>query len=211
MPTPLTSTETQQANLISQESPWIWLFEVEVPTNPITRYRFCAYRKQIEFGFDSSGNALTYYPAPVSHLGVELDANGDLPEFTLIVQDAEREVAQVVEQYDGLEGQPIEMIRIHINDLANPQAGERFAAVIQSANVQNERIAFLVSSFNIANYQVPSERYTEGFCRYVSAYGGARCGVSAADFAANPTCGGTLADCKIRNNSQRFGNAIKIG
>ena len=55
MTAPLTDVATARSRQLADQYPWIWLYEVEVPTTPPTRYRLTNYDRTIYFGASTQG------------------------------------------------------------------------------------------------------------------------------------------------------------
>lgn len=93
-----------EKNALASGVSWLWLYEVEVPTNPATRYRMTTLRRQVNF----RGNL--YYPFPVTHSAVRLNEKGDLPRVQLTVANVSRELMSTLNTYKGLVGQPVRIM-----------------------------------------------------------------------------------------------------
>ena len=53
----LDSLLTLQQMTLHDPEAWIWLYELEVPSDPPTRYRLTNYKTAVLFGTNSSGTA----------------------------------------------------------------------------------------------------------------------------------------------------------
>ena len=117
MPTPVSATTIEQAQRLESIDPFLWLYEVEVPTTPETRYRFVGqFPEQITFRTN------IYYPFPVSHSVTTETTEGDLSETTLTVTNITKEILTKLELHNGFIGQPVRIMLINRLDLGS---GER--------------------------------------------------------------------------------------
>ena len=92
---------------LRDESPWIWLYDFQIPTDPPPRYRLTNYTEQVSFGTNPiDGSALVYEPFPIDHGEIELSREGNLPSIRVSVANATREVGDVIETHGGLLGEP---------------------------------------------------------------------------------------------------------
>ena len=185
---------------------WRWLLEVEVPTTPPTRFRFANNTDPIDFGTTSLGVPITYYPYRFVFGPIVQSSEGDLPSMQISVSNVSRVVGAVVEQYNGLVGQPAVLRLVNINDLLNSQSQIREDAEIIAVKVRNLDATFTLSAFNLYKAKFPSQRYVAQHCRWI--YGAAECGyiipsapggTVGTGFA---TCGQLFADCVQRGDDE---------
>lgn len=185
----LTDLQRARSRQLADEHPWIWLYEVEVPTDPATRYRLTNYDREIEFGVDSLGAPIVYSPLPLVHGDITESGEGDLPRIQIQLANDGLLLRDVMELYDGLVGQPITIRLVHSLELANPTASIRFDGQIVGAKATLDRVAWDVSALSLSHAVFPGQRYLRGHCRW--RYGDSRCGydlTSTTLAAAMPTC-----------------------
>lgn len=191
---------------LEQEFPWIWLYEIEIPTSPPTRYRFTNYTENVDFGTTSLGVPITYYAYKVVHGPIVQSSEGDLPSIQVAVSNVSRVVGATVELYNGLVGQPAVIRLVNSTDLLNSQSQIREDAEVIAVRVRNEDATFTLSAFNLYRMKFPTNRYVAQHCRHH--YGGAECGyiIPAAPggtvgtgFA---TCGQLFADCVLHGEDE---------
>jgi len=158
-----------EKNLLATGAQWVWLYEIEVPTTPPTRYRFVRTQEQISF----RGNI--YYPFPIVHSVVRQSESGDLPEVTLTASNVSREIIATLESYRGLIGQPVRIL------LANMEALE-FAPIIEhdfrimSMTATEEACSARLGDLPLYQTFFPAQRMMRFFCRHQ--YRGGACGYS---------------------------------
>lgn len=193
----------ERSRMLSDEDGWIWLYELEVPTDPPTRYRLAGHRTAVSFGTTSSGEPLVYAPAPILHGPLEQNSDGEAAKVQLQVGNADRVLMQDLEDYDGLADVAVKILVVHRDHLGDPNAkGLEFRGVVLGTRATPERVAFDVGVQDLFAFKLPAQRFTKFYCRHLEqGYGSALCGAPIDDagfFADFPTCGGTLADCRAR-------------
>lgn len=159
---------------LASEWPFYWLFDIEVPTDPPTRYRLTNNTRTVTFGTNSLGAPLTYSPFPIAHGGIEQTGEGSLPTIEVSVANVSREISQVLATYGGLVGQPVVVRLVQASELANAQAEIREDAEIRGVRVKNDFVTFTLSAGNMIERKLPPFRIIGTHCR--SLYGGPACG-----------------------------------
>ena len=182
---PATTVSTK--NALSLDAPFIWLYEIEVPTTPPTRYRLTSHAESVDFGIDSAGAALTYSPFPITHSGSEESAEGDLPTVNLSISNVSRELSSIIETHDGMVGQPVTIMLTHLADLGSgsPMAKDEFT--IETLELSESVIAVRLGRYDLYAVQFPNQRALRYFCRWK--YKGSECGY----LGALATCDKTLS------------------
>ena len=103
----------QSKNALATTDRFVWLYEVEVPSDPPTIYRLTPNPQAVVFGETQDGADLTYSPFPVKHDVIDLDSSGDLPKTTLTASNVSRELIATLETYGGLLNQRVRIILAH--------------------------------------------------------------------------------------------------
>jgi lambda family phage minor tail protein L len=172
----------QEKNQLATNERFIWLYEIEVPTDPITVYRLAKQTEAIEF------NGHTFSPFPISHDTINRDRAGDLPSTSLVVSNMSREVISTMEQYDGLVGQTVRIYLTHSLMVASNQyvAEETFEVLTSSATA--ESVSLSLGSSNLFDSKIPKQRMMRFHCRH--RYQSPECG-----YALPSTDGNYLASC----------------
>lgn len=192
--------------LLELQYPWIWLYEVEVPTVPATRIRVTNYTEPVPFGQNSIGTPLTYSPAPISHGGFASNIQGDLTSLTVTVTNADLWLRQLLETHNGLKYQLAVVRLVNSTTLDDPQAQLRFDAEVAKSKVTAKAVAFELGRFSLANRKFPGRRY---IARHGDAqFGSVECGYV---IPASPTeavgggfstCPRTLSACQLRGDDE---------
>jgi lambda family phage minor tail protein L len=167
-PSPVDSFSIIEKNELVSANIWIWLYEIEVPTSPPTRYRFCRNTRQVTF----RGNI--YYPFPVSHSGMRENQSGDLPTVNLVVSNVSREVMSVLETYNGLLDQPVRIILVNSAALETNQAVMQQDFKIVNVTATEESITASLGDISLYETTVPQQRMMRNYCRHQ--YRSAACG-----------------------------------
>ena len=118
----LTTLMQEHRNQLRQEWPWVWLYELEVPSDPITRVRLTNMPQPVTFSVDSDGAAITYSPFPIVHGGIKKTASGDIQTMGVSVANVTREIGLLFDRYDGLDGANAVIRLVNMADLDNPKA-----------------------------------------------------------------------------------------
>jgi lambda family phage minor tail protein L len=161
----------QEKNQLATLEPFIWLYEITVPTDPVTKYRLTRGPEAVSY------QGSTYSPFPISHDVIGRDQKGDLPETTLTVSNVSREIIGTLELYDGLLGQPVKIILAHsllTGDDALPVAEEVFEVVGSAAST--EAATLNLGTANLFEQAIPKARMMRQHCRHQ--YRSAQCGYS---------------------------------
>lgn len=161
-------------NRLSQPRPFLWLISVRVPSDPETMIRITPNPKQVSFGTNQAGEPIVYSPFPVGIGQIEEDSEGGTPELTLTVGGVTREIMALLLQYDFLTGQPVTLTLVHEDHLDDPEAGASLQFEITDVNGDERKVTFVLSTENLYNWTVPSERIHRDFCGFP--YRGRRCG-----------------------------------
>ena len=203
MTQPLTDVATARSRQLAEQYPWVWLYEVEVPTTPPTRYRLTNYDAEITFGAATDGTPLVYTPFPVVQTNLEQNAEGDLPQIQLQVSNESLFIRSILEDYDGLVGQPIVVKLVHTLELEVASAAVRFDGQIVSCSATFDRVSWNVSALSLTQAVLPGQRYIRGHCRF--RYGDERCGYDLTNSTlatAHPACSKSLEACELRGDEE---------
>lgn len=166
-----------EKNLLATGSQWVWLYEVEVPTDPPTRYRFVRTPEEVTF----RGNI--YYPFPITHTAMRQSESGDLPRLTLTVSNVSREVISTLEAHGGLIGQPARIILTNMDVLGTEKAVIEQDFRIMTTSVTAEAVGAELSDISMYETFFPGQRMMRHFCRHQ--YRAAACGYTVPEADAN--------------------------
>jgi len=164
----------QHQHELRDEYPWIWLYELEVPSTPKTRYRITNYPSAIEFGTNTSGEPLIYSPYPVTHGEITQTRKGDLPTIRVTIANAAREIGLAIDEYEGMVGSRAVVRLVNLETIDEPTAQIRWDADVKRVSVRAEMVTFELSAFNVYRSKFPRWRYMTQHCNF--RYGGPECG-----------------------------------
>jgi len=161
-------------NTLENASPFAWLFEVEVPTSPPTRFRFCNQDSPVNFGVNSDGDPIVYDPLQIRVGNWAQGKSGDLPELTVTVSNIRGDVGAVLEAHGGLNNAPVIVRIVNLATLLDQNAQIRFDGNVRSVSVTNRVATFVIANYNLYQETVPAHRFMRNNC--ASLFGGPRCG-----------------------------------
>ncbi len=195
----LTQLMAQHASQLESESPWRWLYEIEVPTDPPTRYRLTNNTSAVQFGTTSLGVPITYSPFPIFHGGIKEGSNGNLPSIDVSVANVSREISQALATYNGLIGQKVVIRLVQMAELLNAQAQIREDCTVRGVRVTHEICTLTLSSGNLYERTLPARRIVTGHCGVL--FGGPACGydISTGNLT---TCAKTIEDCRLHGDDE---------
>jgi len=154
-------------------------------------------------------NGNTWTPFPFELEDVSEDAAGEVPNVAVKVSNVTQEIQGFIESSGGGVACTINLYVVHSKhlDVTTP-------AVMEVFTITDVKCDPVWVTFNLGpDYPVyarrPERRFLSDYCQYMN-YGGIECGVTAATVAAFPGCRRTLADCRTRSNSARFGGEPAI-
>lgn len=187
MPRDVPTIYSLHAEQLRQELPFVWLFELEVPTDPPTRYRLTNYTEPITYGTATDGTPLVYTDAPFVHDGLPARADGSLPSFEVSVGYSDQIVRDTVHEHRGFTGQPTVIRLVSIDALDNPQH-PAWRATVSRTVIGDEVLKLELSTAPLTEVVFPGRRYVADSCehRWLSA----GCGYVAVDGATNTPGGG---------------------
>ena len=151
----------QEKNQLATLGRFIWLYEVDVPTDPVTRYRLVRSPESVSF------RGQTYSPFPITHAASQLSSSGDLPSVQVTISNVSREIISTLENYEGLIGQPAKIILVHSLSLGpNGQsvAEEPFEIITSSADAASA--TFTLGSRDLWDMTIPASRIMKNSCRH---------------------------------------------
>lgn len=203
-PRVISANDVQAKNQLYIDSPWRWLYEIEVPSDPLTRLRLAQSREDIVFGTNSTGAVNTYYAASIAH-GVQVtDTEATLPTVNLTISNISREVESILETYNGLVGEKVRILFVNLVDIDAGSTVPTFTDEFEVLEVEaDERdISAKLGQFNLFNLQFPNTRYTRDHCGFQ--FKGPLCQYAGVLTTCDKTLNGANG-CTVHANADRFG------
>lgn len=192
----LSAAAILEKNKIAGDGAWLILLEIQLPGTTLRLVRNTA---DVIWG----GQTWTAFPF---ELDDATEDKNEAPQIKVRVGNVSRVVQGYVEAApNGGTGSTVILRVVLSNNLsAAAEIEETFEVTGIQCDAQWVSLTLGVSD---AGERFPSDRNMKDFCRFVATtgYGGIECGVSAAKKVQYPTCNGTLAHCRERSNSVRFG------
>ncbi len=182
-----------EKNKISTDGVWLMLATIS-PTGE-TPIRLVNNNENITF------QGLTYYMFPFELSPVKENGT-ELSNTQLVVSNVTGAIQQIIEQYDGIIGADVNIKVINTNLTDYIAAEENFVVVGTSAD--RERVTFKLGTDFVFTRRFPNTRILKDYCPFK--YKGPQCGYSGSI----SSCKKTLADCRLHNNSVRFGGEPTI-
>ncbi len=182
----LNSAELTQINALAQAVPYAWLLEMEIPTDPIVRYRFTNQTHAMLFGTDGLGVDLEYIPFPFTVTGIRRDSNGGQYNVVIAASNVRRQIMAAIETYDGLIGQPVRVMLVHKALLGTGTPLIDIHGQIITHRATEQDIEFEVGEENLYRSNFPQLRISPTHCAHP--YGGILCGFDTTRSGANQTC-----------------------
>lgn len=173
-------------NRLANPTPYIWLIEVRVPSDPPTMLRITPNPQAVTCGSNAAGDPIVWAPFPVGMGTLEQDSEGGTAEFAITVGGATREIMALLLAYDLLVGAPVKLHLVHADLLDDPAQRVTVSFEIATVNGDEEAVTFGLSTENLYNWFMPADRIHRDFCGFT--YKGIECG-----FFGDPS--DTLGDC----------------
>ena len=161
-------------NALATGSRFVWLYEIEVPTSPLTRYRFCAQTETVTFRENE------YFPFPITHETMKETADGDLPTLNLTVSNISREIAGTLETYNGLIRQPVKIMLVLMAESYYTAPQSSLKAVLEwdfkitSMAMNDGGVSATLGDISLYDVNIPKNKISKRYCRFK--YRDAECG-----------------------------------
>jgi len=192
-----------------------------------TEYLYYARYNQDVYGFqmNSSGNLTAteqlYTSIPIGFDNIKSSTEGEIAELNISVPNVDRTIEAYIQNNDYLRGNegyvlttfarflPSGSTAYHIGVAADKNAVMKEKMFIDLTTSNKDAVTFSCKpKFVIKNVIVPSRRFIRE-CSWT--YLSSDCDYSGSvNSASYPTCNYTLENCRIRNNSARFGGFAGI-
>ncbi len=200
MPTLPTSWRVA-SQLLHQTAVWAWLWQIvaDRATGGRTVFRITAQPTTIVYA------GMTFYPVPMTQSAIGENAEGDLPQATLVVDNSSRFMRGYFSVGAGFMGQEVLGWLVNLSDLT--QAAQ-FRFTVAGASVTEEQAEFRLERLNLSKFMLPQQRYSAQVCRWV--FGSSECGYVLNAAAAYQTCPRTLGACSARGIDMQNRNLPKL-
>lgn len=216
----LTATYITEKNKVDSIAP-LRLFEIEYGDVAASKVYYAAWNKDIDYFQPNTATAQTYTAIPIDINDIEYNDVETSPRVILNISaaDEDRTIISYLENYDGLRGRPVTIIRTFESLLSDPNACIVEKYYIDSAQADVNNAAFtLVPKTVLEGVSVPLRRYRRNQCQWqfkgLECIGSSNVNATTANSAtlASPsftTCSKTLASCEWYNNASK--NTYRYG
>lgn len=186
----LSAIAKQEKNKLSTGSAFIILLDIKLGTDTA---RICYNTEDITW----NGNLYQAFPFNFGEVTEETD--GRSPEVPLMVDNTSQALQYAVEESNGGNGTEVILRVVNSEALDNPEPELEEKFVVTKTSVTQEYITFTLGIEYSTRTRRPLTRFMKNNCPFK--YKSTRCG-STSELTG---CNHTLTDCRLRNNSQRFG------
>lgn len=188
-------------NNISNGGVLLVALEIFIPDTPTVRV--INNSENITF----KGNEYVAFPFSIGELSA---AKGETPTFQLQIDNTSRAMQQYIQAYDnylkthGVGNSAIKAIVyvINSNDLSEEVFSENFELTEFSSD--SSYVSFTLGTNSLFNMSYPPRKMYKDYCMFE--FKSAQCGYKGAD----GSCKKSLADCRAKGNSERFGGFLGI-
>lgn len=189
MPVSVPASFVTQANLVHQDQPWRWLWEIVAdepqPPTPPTWFRLVASATNVTW------NSFTWYAFNMTQSPIEWNGDGDLPSMRLALDNTGRILTTWLDQGEGFIGKRATGYLVNAANLgSSPLDYLQFDFVIASAKASRNTVELALEPPNYFEQISPVDRFNAARCRWE--HGGAECGYIINGVAAFTTCSKTL-------------------
>lgn len=188
---------------IMTASPYIWLYEIEVPKDPPTRLRLAQHPTAVDWGTSSTGATLTYSPFPIRHREIVENSEGLIPTVNLQVSNVSLEMQQFVSDYDMV-GQEVRIMLVRWEDAPGGTPLLSYTFEILALEASSLAVNARCGRYNLNKQPFPLGRFRRNFCRW--RYKGKECGYAGGLASCSKLLGGDNG-CTAHDNTARFGGA----
>jgi lambda family phage minor tail protein L len=193
----LSAAALLEMHKIAGDTAWIVLVEVTVPATPATTIRLCNNNEDVTW----DGETWTAFPFEID--SVDETGKGEIPSATLRVSNVTQEIQSIIEDVSGGADMPVTLRVVNSGHLDEASPEIELDFIVTGCKYDAYWITFTLGGDAKLTRRVPERRHLKDFCPFQ--YGGIECGVASATMTVYTGCLKTLAQCRERSNSTRFG------
>ena len=177
--------------------PWLLLLDIVIPSTPEVTFHIVNNTENVTF----AGVTYTAYRFSIQ-LPSQTSA-GDIPETALYVFDIKDTIREYIETLNGGYNTTVKLTIINAEfiDTVAYAADLIKNFDLLSVEIAEDAVIFYLGAPNPLRDPYPEFEYNPLYCAHVSRYKGFECKCTYP----LDTCGGTLDNCRERNNSSNFG------
>lgn len=188
----LSSAAVVSANKVASDGAWLVLLEIII--GGIDEHIYIVRNNE-----DIFWNKQIWQAFPFSLNDIKRDNKGTLNNLTIDVDNTSRDLEFYLGHGKGGTGARVILRCVRSDDLeaSEPDFEEYFT--VKSTTISESSVSFSLGNAYNTKSRRPWRRYLKNTCPFK--YKGLRCGCSSS----YSSCNHTLADCRVRGNSKRFG------
>lgn len=180
-------------NQVSSDGAYLVLLDVVLPDGEILRL--------VRNNEPIYWNGNTYQDYPFTVGDIDENSNNELPSLDIGIcnSDEDHLVQGIIEEHRGGSGTAITLRVVNSKNLESNIPDFEGIFSVAKTSIDEQWIKFTLGSSIAMTRRVPRRKYLKDSCPF--RYKGIECAATSL----LTLCNGTLADCKARSNSQRFG------
>jgi len=185
---PISLSQDQKERLVRLEhgDAFVWLMEVDIPTDPVTTFRFVKNPTPITHGTFSDSTPKVYSPFPFQIDSIESDTGGSLFSVRIGIANVTREISAALEFYGGLIGSEIRFFLVNTKELNSSLVYTSGSGEILSVGVTDRVVTVEIGQLNLQGKEFPNQRLLRFACNHE--YGGVFCQYDTTRSGAMQTC-----------------------
>ena len=210
MPLPLSSIALSEKNKLATDAVWFVALKITIP-GVGTPIRIVRNNESITW----QGETWQAFRFEIEEIGE--GRTGEVPRVDLRVSNVDRVMESYIQQYDGyIKANGFSPIEVYIyvlvsKDLASPTPVAEHLYELKQPKSNSIWATFVLGASNPFNKRFPQHRHLKNHCRFRYNYPVGSSLLCGAPSSAYTTCDKTLAACRQRNNSIRFGGTPGVG
>ena len=194
----------QAKNAFGQDSPWLMLLTLTLPSPDNTVFRIVPNTEDIVF----QGATFTAFPVQIE-LPKETNS-GEIPSISLQVSNVTRVLQGHLEALNGGLGSTVELIIVNAGLLSEDYAELTMEFEVLQATCTAQWVTLKCGASNPLRRRFPADKYFAGHCNWqfnspAVRSAGLHIGDECAYAGSDTTCDRTLAACEAKSNAPRFG------
>ncbi len=189
----LSAAAVLEKNKLCSDGAWIILLEITIPLLNET-VRICRNTDNITW----NGNEYIAFPFELGD--VSQDNKGTLPSVELKVSNVAQALQPYIEEGQGGVQSTVRLMVVHSKhlDVTVPEVDELFS--VTKTSVNSKWVTFTLGMNYPKGARRPLRRFIKDFCPFK--FKSVECGATTTAYT---DCKKTLNECRLRNNSTRFG------
>lgn len=183
-----------EKNKIATPNPWLILLDITLTDN--TKFYFVKNTENIFYGDPSQEyTAINFEIEPTAET-----SKGEIPTVTLRISNVTRIIQAYLEELEGCIGTTVVVRVVNVAYLTEDYTELEMTFDVLATNSDVNWVSFTLGAPNPLRRRFPLYRYIASHCGW--SYKSAECGY---DYETLETCERTLEDCRLHDNSKRFG------